>query len=102
MIAYPRDHEHSAEAGLKYLILAGVCSALLVFGMASICAGRNVGISLIAASVYKAQGGSTDFYWLTGLALINQLRHQRPHVVRTLCVSQSRNRSERCNEHRRR
>ena len=38
LIAYPRDHEKPIEAGIKYLILAGVSSALLLFGMALVYA----------------------------------------------------------------
>jgi NADH-quinone oxidoreductase subunit N len=34
LIAYRRKHPHHAEAGLKYLILSGVASAFLLFGMA--------------------------------------------------------------------
>ncbi len=36
MIAYFRSAPHAAEAGLKYLILAGASSAFLLFGMALI------------------------------------------------------------------
>ncbi len=36
LIAYPRRRERALEAGLKYLILAGVSSAFLLFGMALI------------------------------------------------------------------
>ena len=38
LIAYPRDREKPLEAGIKYLILAGVSSAFLLFGMALIYA----------------------------------------------------------------
>ena len=34
LIAYPRWRERSLEAGVKYLVLAGVSSAILLFGMA--------------------------------------------------------------------
>jgi NADH-quinone oxidoreductase subunit N len=33
LIAYPRSRPHSLEAGIKYLILSSVSSALLLFGM---------------------------------------------------------------------
>jgi NADH-quinone oxidoreductase subunit N len=36
LIAYPRRRERALEAGLKYLILTGVSSAFLLFGMALI------------------------------------------------------------------
>ena len=38
LIAYPRDHGKPVEAGVKYLILAGISSAFLLFGMALIYA----------------------------------------------------------------
>ncbi|MCE5278471.1 MAG: NADH-quinone oxidoreductase subunit N [Planctomycetaceae bacterium] len=41
MIAYRREQAASLEAGIKYLVLAGLSSALLVFGMALVYAGRG-------------------------------------------------------------
>lgn len=41
MIAYPRRRPESVEAGLKYLILSGVSSAFMLFGMALIYVGRG-------------------------------------------------------------
>ena len=38
LIAYPRDHGKPLEAGIKYLILAGISSAFLLFGMALVYA----------------------------------------------------------------
>ena len=38
LIAYPRDHGKPLEAGVKYLILAGISSAFLLFGMALVYA----------------------------------------------------------------
>ncbi len=38
LIAYPRGEQRSLEAGLKYLILAGASSAILLFGMALVYA----------------------------------------------------------------
>jgi NADH-quinone oxidoreductase subunit N len=38
LIAYPYRDERSLEAGMKYLVLSGVASALLVFGMALVYA----------------------------------------------------------------
>ena len=38
LIAYPRDQEKPLEAGIKYLILAGLSSAFLLFGMALVYA----------------------------------------------------------------
>ncbi len=42
MVAYPTYAERSLEAGIKYLVLAGLSSALLLFGMALVYA--KVGI----------------------------------------------------------
>jgi NADH-quinone oxidoreductase subunit N len=39
MVAYVRTADRSNEAGLKYLVLAGVSSAFLLFGMALVYAG---------------------------------------------------------------
>ncbi|MCE5325265.1 MAG: NADH-quinone oxidoreductase subunit N [Planctomycetaceae bacterium] len=41
MIAYRRDQAAALEAGIKYLLLAGVSSAMLVFGMALVYAARG-------------------------------------------------------------
>ncbi len=38
MVAYQRGSAHAIEAGIKYLVLAGVSSAFLVFGMALVYA----------------------------------------------------------------
>ncbi len=38
LVAYLREEEHSVEGGLKYLVLAGVSSAFLLFGTALIYA----------------------------------------------------------------
>jgi NADH-quinone oxidoreductase subunit N len=71
LIAYPRDHENPIEAGIKYLILAGVSSALLLFGMALVYARLGtLEFDRIAALLSTIDAASPDLYWLTGLALI--------------------------------
>ena len=71
LIAYPRDHGNSIEAGIKYLILAGISSALLLFGMALVYARLGtLEFARIAALLSTTDGVSPDLYWLTGLALI--------------------------------
>ena len=71
LIAYPRNHERPIEAGIKYLILAGVSSALLLFGMALVYARLGtLEFARIAALLSTTGGTSPDLYWLTGLALI--------------------------------
>jgi NADH-quinone oxidoreductase subunit N len=41
MIGYPRNKKRALEAGIKYLILAGVASAFLLFGIALVYAARG-------------------------------------------------------------
>jgi NADH-quinone oxidoreductase subunit N len=41
MIAYPRKNKRSLESGIKYLIMAGVASAFLLFGIALVYAARG-------------------------------------------------------------
>src|SRR5665213_961125 len=70
LIAYPRDHGKPLEAGVKYLILAGISSAFLLFGMALIYARLGTLEFTRIAALLMAGGTSPDLYWLTGLALI--------------------------------
>jgi NADH-quinone oxidoreductase subunit N len=70
LIAYPRDHGKPLEAGVKYLILAGISSAFLLFGMALIYARSGTLEFTRIAALLMADGTSPDLYWLTGLALI--------------------------------
>jgi len=71
LIAYPREHANPIEAGVKYLLLAGISSALLLFGMALVYARLGtLEFARIAALLGTLDGASPDLYWLTGLALI--------------------------------
>lgn len=71
LIAYPRDRAKPIEASIKYLILAGVSSAFLLFGMALIYARLGtMEFSRIAALLHVISETSPDIYWLTGLAMI--------------------------------
>src|SRR5665213_2050076 len=70
LIAYPRDHGRPLEAGVKYLILAGISSAFLLFGMALIYARLGTLEFTRIAALLVAGGTSPDLFWLTGLALI--------------------------------
>ena len=63
LIAYPASRPGPVEAGVKYLVLAGVASAVLVFGMA--CAYAGTGSLRVADA---AAGGSP--LAAAGLALI--------------------------------
>jgi len=64
LIAYPRQAD-SIQAGVKYLTLAAVSAAFLLFGMALIYADRGT----MALSELAAAPGS-GFLWLAGLALL--------------------------------
>ena len=59
LIAYKRHSDYSIEAGVKYLILASVSSAFLLFGMALIYAGTGtMEFSGIALSISKSNAFS--------------------------------------------
>lgn len=70
LIAYPRDHGKPLEAGVKYLILAGISSAFLLFGMALVYARLGSMEFARIAALLSANDVPPDLYWLTGLALI--------------------------------
>jgi NADH-quinone oxidoreductase subunit N len=70
LIAYPRDHEKPLEAGIKYLILAGISSAFLLFGMALVYVRLGSMEFVRIATLLSTVDVSPDLYWLTGLALI--------------------------------
>jgi NADH-quinone oxidoreductase subunit N len=70
LIAYPRDQEKPLEAGVKYLILAGLSSAFLLFGMALVYARLGSMEFARIAALLTANDTPPDLYWLTGLALI--------------------------------
>jgi NADH-quinone oxidoreductase subunit N len=62
LIAYPRRWERSLEAGMKYLVLAGVSSAFLLFGMAL--------IYLDLGTMFFASLGPGKFYAYAGFAML--------------------------------
>jgi NADH-quinone oxidoreductase subunit N len=70
LIAYPRDHGKPLEAGVKYLILAGLSSAFLLFGMALVYARLGSMEFARIAALLTANAAPPDLYWFTGLALI--------------------------------
>ena len=70
LIAYPRDQGKPLEAGVKYLILAGISSAFLLFGMALVYARLGSMEFVRIATLLSTVDVSPDLYWLTGLALI--------------------------------
>ncbi len=70
LIAYPRARRRSVEAGIKYLILAGMSSALLLFGMALAYARLGTLEFTRIAALLNTTKDPHDLYWLTSLALI--------------------------------
>jgi len=73
LIAYLRGGKPAIEAGIKYLILAAVSSAILLFGMALIYARLGImSITALAATpVAQAAGGTgADPAFLAGLGLL--------------------------------
>ncbi len=70
LCAYDVDVEGSLEAGLKYLIVGGFGSAVLLFGSAFVYgATGELGFSEIAQATSQ-QGLSEDLFLLAGLAMI--------------------------------
>jgi NADH-quinone oxidoreductase subunit N len=70
LCAIDADKERALEAGLKYLIVGGFGSAVLLFGSALVYGSTGqLGFDRIAASI-SANGLSHDTLLLTGLAMI--------------------------------
>jgi NADH-quinone oxidoreductase subunit N len=70
LIAYPHDCGKPLEAGVKYLILAGLSSAFLLFGMALVYSRLGSMEFARIATLLTVNVAQPDLYWLTGLALI--------------------------------
>ena len=68
LIAYPREIERPLEAGIKYLVLAGLSSALLLFGMALIYA--ELGSMEFATIGHLLGQAGYGPFMLVGLALV--------------------------------
>ena len=58
----------SIEAGLKYLVLSGLATGFLLFGMALIYAASGSLAFEITGRAHPAQAG--ELYWLAGMALL--------------------------------
>ena len=67
LVAYLRHEERSIEAGVKYLVLAAVSSAFLLFGMALVYAESGT-MEFIALSALTGRGSGVAV--LSGLAMI--------------------------------
>src|SRR5262245_19285526 len=67
LIAYLRTSERSIEAGIKYLILAAVSAAFLLFGMALVYADLG---TMEFARMASLSSGNNQAIFLAGLAMI--------------------------------
>lgn len=70
LIAYPRFRELPLEAGIKYLILAGFSSGLLLFGMALVYAQLGTMQFAKIGTMLAAPDEALELYGMAGLALI--------------------------------
>jgi NADH-quinone oxidoreductase subunit N len=70
LIAYSRNADRSLEAGIKYLVLAAVSSAFLVFGMALIYAQTGTMEFTALASLQDGPAAAPALITLAGLALL--------------------------------
>ena len=70
LVAYPRFTERPLEAGIKYLILAGFSSGLLLFGMALVYAQFGTMQFAKIGTMLTAPDQALELYGLAGLALI--------------------------------
>ncbi|OGO69220.1 MAG: NADH-quinone oxidoreductase subunit N [Chloroflexi bacterium RBG_19FT_COMBO_62_14] len=67
MIAYNRSLRRGIEAGIKYLVLAGVTAAFLLFGMALVYAETG---TLAFSGVIAAAGGGPSLQLMVGLGML--------------------------------
>ena len=70
MIAYLRTRKIGIEAGIKYLILAALSAAFLLFGMALVYAQLGTMGFASITSLLTVGGASSDLVVLTGLAMM--------------------------------
>lgn len=68
LIAYPRESERPLEAGIKYLILAGVSTAFLLFGAALLYA--ETGALEFTTLGGRLAAGGGQMFTLAGVALV--------------------------------
>jgi NADH-quinone oxidoreductase subunit N len=68
LISYRLEHVPGSEAGIKYLVLAGVASAFLLFGMALVY--HELGSMALSKVASEVSGGGSGFLFLTGLGLM--------------------------------
>lgn len=70
LVAYPLAHERPLEAAVKYLVLAGVSSAFLFFGLALVyAASGTLAFAALGQMGIAADGSAKGAYVLVGFAL---------------------------------
>ncbi|HTP58935.1 MAG TPA: NADH-quinone oxidoreductase subunit N, partial [Spirochaetia bacterium] len=71
LIAWRREQGAGAEAGIKYLILAGATSAFLLFGMALLyAASGSMDLARIAAGAAGGHGSADGILAVVGLGMV--------------------------------
>jgi len=71
LIAYTRSRTQSIEAGIKYLVLAAVSSAFMLFGIALIYAEQGVlDFSHVVTLMQSVPGNSQSLAFMAGLGLV--------------------------------
>ncbi len=70
LIAYLRTREQSVEAGIKYLVLAGLSSAFLLFGMALVYAEAGTMELARLASIPATGNATSNYLLLPGFAML--------------------------------
>lgn len=68
LIAYLRDYERAAEAGIKYLVLAAASSAFLLFGMALVY--FETGTMDFQVMAQKLTGANNSILFTAGLGIM--------------------------------
>jgi len=69
LVAYTRFRDISIEAGIKYLVLAAVSSAFMLYGMALIYADLGT-LDFVGIGTQAASGGGLSLLLLAGLGLV--------------------------------
>jgi NADH-quinone oxidoreductase subunit N len=69
LAAYLRHSDRGIEAGIKYLILAAVSSAFILFGMALVYA-ETGSMTFIRIAAFAADAGAHGLLFLSGLVMI--------------------------------
>lgn len=68
LIAYLRNRNHAVEAGMKYLVLAALSSAFLLFGMALVY--METGSMEFTAIAHKISGSASSVLFILGIGIM--------------------------------